>query len=232
MKHSGKGSRAMDIPVKYCKTCNIWRPPRCHHCRICDNCIDAQDHHCMWINNCVGRRNYRYFLAFLSSATILGLFVLAASLTHVFGYMATYDLSFAQTVDELRVPFALTIYGLLAFPYPACLWSYHIFLSGKSDTTREYLASQHFPKPERYTPYTNGSLIKNWAVAFLRPKPPSSMEFKRPWMVGDQRFGHFAMVAAKDEGLPPPVTGKKSFGNQIELSTIGEDVNQKIYRPR
>ena len=222
----------MDIPVKYCKTCNIWRPPRCHHCRICDNCIDAQDHHCMWINNCVGRRNYRYFLAFLSSATILGLFLSAASLTHVFRYMSTNELSFAQAVDELRAPFAMAIYGLLAFPYPACLWIYHIFLTGKSDTTREFLASQQFPKTDRHAPYTNGSLIKNWVVAFLRPKPPSSMEFKRPWMVGDQRYGHFAMVTAKDEGLHLPVTGKKRFGNQIELSTIGEDVNRKISRPR
>lgn len=186
----------------------------------------------MWINNCVGRRNYRYFLAFLSSATILGLLLSAASLTHVIRYMSTNELSFTQAVDKLRAPFAMAIYGFLAFPYPACLWIYHIFLTGKSDTTREFLASQHFPKTERHTPYTNGSLIKNWVVAFLRPKPPSYMEFKRPWMVGDQRYGHFAMVSAKDEGLPLPVTGKKRFGNQIELSTIGEDVNRKISRPR
>ena len=49
VKSNSKYTAAMDVPIKYCKTCNIWRPPRCHHCRICDNCIEPQDHHCVWI---------------------------------------------------------------------------------------------------------------------------------------------------------------------------------------
>ena len=80
---------AMDVPVKYCKTCLIYRPPRSSHCRMvtsyslrpcvvtlisypkCDNCVDSCDHHCQWLNNCVGRRNYTSFIVFLVSGVRL-----------------------------------------------------------------------------------------------------------------------------------------------------------------
>ena len=53
-----------------CKFCDSPRPPRTHHCRVCDRCILRQDHHCPWIGNCVGFRNHRYFIQFITYATI------------------------------------------------------------------------------------------------------------------------------------------------------------------
>ena len=49
----------------FCRTCDIVRPPRCHHCRICNRCVLQFDHHCHWVNNCIGYNNYQSFLGLL-----------------------------------------------------------------------------------------------------------------------------------------------------------------------
>lgn len=181
-------SAAMDVPVKYCKTCSIWRPPRCYHCRVCDNCVETLDHHCVWLNNCVGRRNYRYFFAFVSWGTLLGLFLLGASLAHILVYMSNENISFGASIAKWRVPFAMFIYGAVATPYPLSLWIYHLFLTGRGETTREYLNSHKFAKADRHRPFTQGNVLTNWISVLGRPRPPTYMQFKQPYEEGDQRY--------------------------------------------
>lgn len=180
---------AMEVPTKYCKSCNIWRPPRAHHCRVCDNCVETQDHHCVWLNNCIGRRNYRFFFAFVSSCTLLGLFLLGGSLAHILVWRQRNHTSFGAAIDKWRVPFAMCIYSIIVTPYPLSLWGYHLFLMGRGETTREYLNSHKFLKKDRHRPFTQGSIFKNWLVVLLRPRPPTYLHFKKRFEEGDQRFG-------------------------------------------
>ncbi|CAG8245347.1 unnamed protein product [Penicillium salamii] len=180
---------AMDVPVKYCKTCNIWRPPRCYHCRVCNNCVETLDHHCVWLNNCVGRRNYRYFFTFVSFCTLLALFLIGASLAHILVYMSREGVSFGAAISKWRVPWAMVIYGIVAVPYPTSLWAYHLFLVGRGETTREYLNSHKFAKSDRHRPFTQGNVIKNWIAVLGRPRPPTYMQFKEQYEDGDQRLG-------------------------------------------
>lgn len=180
---------AMEVPTKYCKTCNIWRPPRGHHCRVCDNCIETQDHHCVWLNNCVGRRNYRYFFTFVVAGTINCLFLLAASIAQVVIYSQRENISFGDSINHFRVPFALFILGIIIAPYPAALATYHVFLMSRGETTREYLNSHKFLPEDRHRPFTQASFFKNLVAVLCRPRPPTYLNFKKEFEEGDQRFG-------------------------------------------
>ena len=178
----------MEVPVKHCRTCNIWRPPRAHHCRLCDNCIETHDHHCVWLNNCVGRRNYRYFFAFVSSSTLLGLYLALASLGQLLVRADRDGTSLGAALGHLRVPFAMVIYGFVAFLYPVALMSYHVFLMARGETTREYINSHKFIRAERYRAFTLNNWLRNWAAVLCRPRTPSYYRFKRRALPGDQRL--------------------------------------------
>jgi palmitoyltransferase ZDHHC9/14/18 len=191
----------MEVPVKHCRTCNIWRPPRAHHCRLCDNCIETHDHHCVWLNNCVGRRNYRYFFAFIASTTILSLYLIGASLTQILVHMTQAGISFGDSINEFRVPFAMVIFGFLGFLYPAALTVYHIWLMARGETTRELMHSQKFIKKERYRAFTQKSVLKNWTVVLCRPRPPSYYQFKKKYVEGDQRLGERKDRRARKESV-------------------------------
>jgi len=143
----------------------------------------------VWLNNCVGRRNYRYFFSFVGSATLLGLLLIGASLGDCLSYRDQRGISFGSAVNERRTPFAMFIYGLLLTPYPASLWGYHLFLMGRGETTREYLNSHKFAKPDRHRPFTQGNILKNWMAVLGRPRPPTYLHFKQKYEEGDQRFG-------------------------------------------
>ncbi|KAI7650514.1 hypothetical protein KC318_g16377 [Hortaea werneckii] len=183
----------MEVPTKYCKSCTIWRPPRAHHCRICDACLEAQDHHCVWLNNCVGRRNYRFFFAYVASATLLSLLLLAFSTTHVAVYGAQNSLSFREALSgrtQERMAFAMLIYSLLALPYPASLFAYHVFLLARGETTREYLNSHKFLPRDRHRPFTlGGKWTRNWIAGLCRPRGLGYLDFGKKWETGDGRFG-------------------------------------------
>ncbi|PNS21320.1 hypothetical protein CAC42_1099 [Sphaceloma murrayae] len=185
---------AMEVPIKFCKTCNIWRPPRAHHCRVCDACIETQDHHCVWLNNCVGRRNYRYFFTFVMSGTLLSWFLFGASLAHILLWMRRNDQPIGVTLSlprnwQLRGAMAMVIYAVLAMFYPMSLWGYHIFLVARGESTREYLNSHKFLKKDRHRPFDTRGWWRNFVLVFARPRPPTYMRFKDRWSEGSARMG-------------------------------------------
>lgn len=55
----------------WCQRCQHFRHERARHCKMCDVCVETFDHHCVWLGVDIGKRNYKYFLIFITSITIL-----------------------------------------------------------------------------------------------------------------------------------------------------------------
>ena len=68
--------------LKFCNTCLIYRPERTFHCNYCGNCVHFFDHHCTWLGTCIGGRNYKQFVFFIFTLTLLELASLGLALTH------------------------------------------------------------------------------------------------------------------------------------------------------
>ena len=107
------------------------------------------------------------------------------------------------------------IYGLLATPYPACLWGYHLWLIARGETTREYLNSHKFLPRDRHRPFTQAGILKNWTVVLFRPRTPTYLRFKSRYEEGDQRFG------ARRGKRQKPLAAEQQGGG-MELRKVGE----------
>ena len=67
--------KGFNLKLKFCTTCLIYRPPRAVHCEDCGVCVEKFDHHCPWIGTCVGKRNYKYFLIFVTILTLISVII-------------------------------------------------------------------------------------------------------------------------------------------------------------
>lgn len=149
------------VMLKYCGTCNIYRPPRCSHCSICDSCVLDFDHHCPWIGNCIGRHNYRRFLVFLYACVFLSLWTLYTCVWILVlkvderSISGGTDSNWSLLNDVLRSdpsPIILAIYTLIAVCFVVGLYGFHMYLVVVGMTTNEHLKGG-FPHG---SPYTRG----------------------------------------------------------------------------
>lgn len=151
----------VSVRMKWCSTCNFYRPPRVSHCSVCNSCIDKFDHHCPWLNNCVGKRNYRYFFWFLLLLTTHMLNVFAFSLWTAISTRGNDSVTFWVSIA------VLIIVGLLSFPVFG-LFGFHVSLVTRGRTTNEQVTGKF---RTGVNPFDDGCL-KNCFNAICSPQLP------------------------------------------------------------
>jgi palmitoyltransferase ZDHHC9/14/18 len=131
--------------IKYCQTCDLYRPPRAIHCGICNCCIERLDHHCPWLGTCIGKRNYKYFLVFIWLVTLLVIqsiticsFHIASSRCNHISPSGELEYSTPQILSIVVLTLAL-IFGIFVF----WLLGYHQYLICRNETTNENLKGSY-----------------------------------------------------------------------------------------
>ncbi|KAM7505179.1 hypothetical protein LguiB_004083 [Lonicera macranthoides] len=173
------------VRVKYCDTCMLYRPPRASHCSICNNCVQRFDHHCPWVGQCIGVRNYRYFILFISSSTLLCVYVFTFSLINILHPEGSMWSIMAG--DFISV--VLVIYCFIAVWFVGGLSVFHFYLMSTNQTTYENFRYRYDKKEN---PYNHGVLKNFFGILFSRT-PSADVNF-REWVIEeeDSVYGSFS----------------------------------------
>ncbi|KAF9589260.1 hypothetical protein IFM89_022178 [Coptis chinensis] len=164
----------VEVKLKFCRICKIFRPPRSCHCAICDNCVEKFDHHCPWIGQCIGQRNYRFYLMFVLSALIFFIYIFSFSCRRTVQKMLETKTGLFKTLGNCPETLALASFSFVAMWFLGGLVSFHTYLIMQNQTAYENYRQYHIGSPN---PYDKG-ILSNMKEVFFTRLPPSRVDFR------------------------------------------------------
>ncbi|XP_071722702.1 probable protein S-acyltransferase 7 [Rutidosis leptorrhynchoides] len=205
----------IQVKIKYCDTCMLYRPPRCSHCSICNNCVQKFDHHCPWVGQCIGQRNYRFFFMFIFCATLICIYVHGFCWVYVKRIMDSEDISIWKALIKTPASIALIIYTFVCVWFVGGLTVFHSYLISTNQSTYENFRYRY----ERGTnPYDKG-VLSNFKEVFLSSIPPSKNNFRakvpKEAVIAPRSLG--GSFAASNRGKPMgdiEMGGKPAWDNE------------------
>ncbi|KAK3003905.1 hypothetical protein RJ639_018641 [Escallonia herrerae] len=181
----------VELKLKYCRVCKIYRPPRSCHCAVCDNCMENFDHHCPWIGQCIGLVHiaenpapscYIYSLPIII-ALVFFAYIFAFSCWRVHQRMSQTGTGIFSMLRNRHEILALASFSSAAIAFLGGLTCYHAYLIAMNQTAYENFRQRYFGSRN---PYDKGILNNIMEILIMR-LPPSRVDFRAevtPWWSG------------------------------------------------
>uniref|UniRef100_A0A803Q461 S-acyltransferase n=1 Tax=Cannabis sativa TaxID=3483 RepID=A0A803Q461_CANSA len=165
------------------------------------------DHHCPWVGQCIGLRNYPYFIMFISTSTIMCIYVFVFSWINILRERSSIWVVMSR--DILSV--ILIVYCFIAVWFVGGLTVFHFYLICTNQTTYENFRYRYDKKKNPF----NKGIFGNLKEVMCTRIPPSMINFR-------------AWVTEEDDALSESVTttSEREFADSSKDIETGNKFNK------